>query len=115
MRQLRITVSSLAIAAGFAALMGLAGPAQAAPDPNNTTDAFRTGGCTGCFITQMNAVVAQFQEITRVFRACYANGGIKNDTSNCGAGAPGVTTSPALIERFATTPAIGEVTVASDS
>ncbi len=35
------------------------------------TDAFRTGGCTGCFITQMNSVTAQFQEITRVFRGCY--------------------------------------------
>jgi hypothetical protein len=86
----RITRTALAFAT--AALLGHGVPAFAAP-PNVSsspdTDAFRTGGCTGCFITQMNTVTAQFQEITRVFRACYTGGTIANDGTGCADGVNG--------------------------
>jgi hypothetical protein len=86
----RITRTALAFAT--AALLGYGVPALAVP-PNVSsspdTDAFRTGGCTGCFVTQMNAATAQFQEITRVFRACYTGGTIANDGSGCADGTNG--------------------------
>jgi len=85
-----VWLSKIAVALGSAAMLAVAAPAFAAtPDvsANPDTDTFRTGGCTGCFITQMQAVVAQFATITRAFRACYTNvaGGSKivDDGSAC--------------------------------
>jgi ABC-type phosphate transport system substrate-binding protein len=90
MRLTSLLKTAVAIAA--AAVLGHAGTTLAAP-PNASlspdTDALRTGGCTGCFITQMNAVTAQFQEITRAFRGCYAGGTIQNDGSGCADGVNG--------------------------
>lgn len=73
-----------AVALAAAAVLGHAGAALAAPSSlSPDTDAFRTGGCSGCFGTQMNAATAQFSEIKRVFRGCYAGGTIAADGSNC--------------------------------
>jgi len=79
----RITRTALALAT--AALLGHGVAASAAPNvsSNPDTDAFRTGGCTGCFITQMNAATAQFSTISRVFRACYTGGTIVADGTGC--------------------------------
>ena len=89
MRLMWITRTALALAT--AALLGLGATAMAAPNvsSNPDTDAFRTGGCTGCFVTQMNAATAQFQEITRVFRGCYTGGTIQNDGTGCADGTNG--------------------------
>jgi hypothetical protein len=89
MKLIWITRTALAIAT--AALLGHVAPALAAPNVSSSpdTDAFRTGGCTGCFVTQMNSVAAQFQEITRAFRGCYAGGTIQNDGSGCADGTNG--------------------------
>jgi hypothetical protein len=88
MRLTSLLKTAVAIAA--AAVLGHAGAALAAPNASLSpdTDAFRTGGCSGCFGTQMNAATAQFGEITRVFRGCYAGGTIAPDSSNCAG--PGV-------------------------
>jgi len=94
---MRITLlSKLSLALGAAALLAIAGPARAVTPPVSSspdTDAFRTGGCTGCFLTQMTAAVVQFSNITRVFRACYANAGggtkIVDDGSGCADGTHG--------------------------
>lgn len=89
MRLTSLLKTAVAIAA--AVVLGHAGAALAAPNTSLSpdTDAFRTGGCTGCFITQMNATTSQFQEITRVFRGCYAGGTIANDGSGCADGVNG--------------------------
>ena len=60
MRLTSLLKTAVAIAA--AAVLGHAGAALAAPNASLSpdTDAFRTGGCTGCFVTQMNAATAQF-------------------------------------------------------
>jgi hypothetical protein len=82
----------IASAAAVAIALGLAAPSQAVTPPVSSspdTDSFRTGGCTGCFLTQMTGAVVQFQEITRVFRGCYTGGGIQNDGSGCADGTNG--------------------------
>jgi hypothetical protein len=85
----RLTKTALALAT--AVLLGYGVSASAAPNvsSNPDTDAFRTGGCTGCLITQMNAATAQFSAITRVFRACYTGGTIVDDGGGCADGTHG--------------------------
>jgi len=58
---------------------------QLVPD---TTDSFRTGGCSGCFATQLAAVLAEFSSIDRVFRGCGAGGKFATGSTNhnCGGG-----------------------------
>jgi len=79
------------VAMAAAAVLGHAGAALAAPNVSSSpdTDAFRTGGCTGCFVTQLNSATAQFSEITRVFRGCAAGGTIVNDGGGCAGGGNG--------------------------
>src|SRR5262249_27847368 len=43
-------------------------------------------GCTGCFDTQMQAAIATFSSIKRVFRSCATGGGITVNDSCDGAG-----------------------------
>ena len=69
-----------------ALMLGLASPllvhAQTIPpsttDDSNasTRDALRSGGCTGCFDTQMQAAISTFATIKRVFRVCQTGGGV---------------------------------------
>jgi hypothetical protein len=84
--------STLAVALGAGAILAVATRSLAASPPvssNPDTDAFRTGGAGAAITTQLNAATAQFQEITRVFRACYTGGGISNDGSGCADGTNG--------------------------
>jgi ABC-type phosphate transport system substrate-binding protein len=123
MRLTSLLKTAVAIAA--AVVLGHAGAALAAPNVSSSpdTDAFRTGGCTGCFITQMNSVTASFQEISRVFRGCYSGGTIANDGSGCADGTNGRLADFVVIQgtlKNSTTdlnglgvpngPALGEVT-----
>jgi hypothetical protein len=84
------TLSKLASAAAVVLALGLAAPSHAVlpnVSSNPDTDSFRTGGCTGCFLTQMTGVVVQFQQIDRAFRLCDTGGSIQDDGSGCdGAG-----------------------------
>jgi hypothetical protein len=63
-------------------VLGLASPglAQVASTTSDadpaTRDALRTGGCTGCFDTQMQAAISSFATIKRVFRMCATGGGV---------------------------------------
>jgi hypothetical protein len=65
-----------------ALMLGMAAPALAqvasTTDDSNpaTRDALRTGGCTGCFDTQMQAAISTFSSIKRVFRVCQTGGGV---------------------------------------
>jgi len=67
---------SWAFAAGLVLAMAAPVFAQAPPasttDDSNpaTRDALRSGGCTGCFDTQMQAAISTFATIKRVFRVC---------------------------------------------
>jgi hypothetical protein len=71
-------------------VIGLAAPAHALVDVQSSPDnfdKFRTGGAGAAVGTQLNAVTAQFGQITRVFRGCSTGGGVKDDGSGCdGAG-----------------------------
>ncbi|HXK21509.1 MAG TPA: hypothetical protein VMS55_02410 [Myxococcota bacterium] len=72
---------SVCLAVGAAGLV-IAGQARAA-DPQASTDQFRTGGCSGCFTTQMNAVTANFFHISRVFRGCATGTGVSTTDAGC--------------------------------
>ena len=77
---------------GALAAVALGTPALAAAPPvssNPDTDALRTGGSGAAIGTQLSGVTAQFSDIQRVFRACYAGGGIANDGSGCADGTNG--------------------------
>src|SRR5215831_1011432 len=78
--RLLLTLSGC-LAIGAAALV-IAGPARAA-DPSAATDQFRTGGCSGCFTTQMNSVTANFLHISRVFRGCGTGAGVNTVDVGC--------------------------------
>jgi hypothetical protein len=75
-----VAIAALALATGAQALV----PARSAAP---STDKFRTGGCTGCFLTQTTAAIAEFQQITRVFRGCGIGPSFASGTSNCAGGA----------------------------
>ncbi|HTO05719.1 MAG TPA: hypothetical protein VMR86_01575 [Myxococcota bacterium] len=82
---------SWVIAAGL--MVGLASPAFAL-NPSTTSDAgtdrdgLRTGGCTGCFDAQMQAAIASFASINRVFRICQKGAALTGD--NCDGSGNGV-------------------------
>lgn len=66
-------LGALAAPMALAALLSLAGTARAQLPPavdQNTAQQWRTGGCTGCFATQMTAVLHNFARVDRVFRTC---------------------------------------------
>ena len=83
---------SWALAAGL--VLAVAAPVFAqAPPPSTTSDAdpstrdaLRSGGCTGCFDTQMQAAISTFATIKRVFRVCQTGGGVQPHDSCDGAG-----------------------------
>jgi hypothetical protein len=72
----------------FAAAGILGGFALAAAPHAAQAQEFRTGGCTGCFTTQMFAAVSEFASISKVYRLCGT--GNKMGTSNACAGAAGL-------------------------
>jgi len=85
-------MTSWVIAAGL--MVGLASPALAL-NPSTTSDAsatdrdgLRTGGCTGCFDAQMQAAIASFASIHRVFRICQKGPALTGD--NCDGSGNGV-------------------------
>lgn len=82
-----LTRSMLALIVGFglsAAGLVLAIPAHAATkDVQASTDNFRSGGCSGCFFTQTEAMLANFQTVTRVFRGCETGSAIVDDGTGC--------------------------------
>ncbi|HVN38739.1 MAG TPA: substrate-binding domain-containing protein [Myxococcota bacterium] len=74
---------SVSLAVGAAGLV-IAQPARAVNDTNPSTDQFRTGGCSGCFTTQMNAATSSFTKITRVFRGCETGPNFPDGLSGAG-------------------------------
>jgi hypothetical protein len=93
---LRKSLFALGTAVAFAApVLGATTAGAVSPDLQlvpDTTDSFRTGGCSGCFATQLQAVLAQFASIDRVFRGCGAGGKFATGATDnlCGGGiAPG--------------------------
>lgn len=72
---------------GMVAAFGLLGAspvlAQTATSP--ATDALRTGGCSGCFNTQMKAALATFSQVKRVYRGCVTGPNVVESTSGTAA------------------------------
>lgn len=71
------TLIGLAMSAG----LFVAGTALAQSPTQASTDALRTGGCSGCFNTQMKAALSQFSTLTRVFRLCNTGPSVVESTS----------------------------------
>jgi hypothetical protein len=81
--QTLLVVAAAGILGGISiAAMPHAAQAQAGPE-------FRTGGCTGCFATQMEAALAQFSNVTKVYRLCATGNNVGGSTNVC-AGAAGL-------------------------
>lgn len=106
-RERRLIMRSLlAVVVGFGLGAGSlvigARPAKAAKDVNAATDQFRSGGCSGCFFTQTEAILANFSQVTRVFRGCATGPNINPgqfSTDECG-GPADVGGKSALLDFF---------------
>jgi hypothetical protein len=100
---MRKPIREVLVALAVLAALGTALPAGAVPDVTNAhdnslinpsnKDDYRTGGCSGCFQTQMVAAIATFSNIKRVFRGCgsnYAAGGAFPSVDDCSDAVSGV-------------------------
>jgi len=84
--KLRNAILALGTAVALCAPLAFAGAAHSAPPDlqlvPDTSDTFRTTGCSGCFVTQVKAQLANFASIDRVFRLCGSGGGYTTATAN---------------------------------